>query len=188
MLVGRPGLSPVMVGRSAEVDRLARLLRDGAGTAIALVAGEAGVGKTRLVRELLDRVDPGTVVLAGQADPGALGRPFELFADAVDGAISGDDERMAAVTDRDRSTEERVSCAIEVVESLVTGVTHGLVVVFDDLHWADSESVAVFERLAEQELGGLLLIGTYRPDSLPRRHPFADVLRRLDRRHAVSHV
>jgi DNA-binding CsgD family transcriptional regulator len=93
------------------------------------------------------------------------------------------------VSDRDRSTEERVARAIEVVESLVgRDPSQGLVVVFDDLHWADSESVAVFERLAEREPGGLLLIGTYRPDSLTRRHPFAEVLRRLDRRHAVSHV
>src|SRR5690606_13259825 len=70
------------------------------------------------------------------------------------------------------------------------------VVVLGDLHWADSESVAVFERLAEprpRPPGGepdpaLLLVGTYRPDGLSRRHAAAEVLPRLDRRHSVTHV
>ena len=47
-------------------------------------------------------------------------------------------------------------------------------IVFDDLHWADSESVALFERLAEPGSGPRLLVGTYRPDALIRRHPIAE--------------
>src|SRR5882724_1508926 len=48
MLVGRTGLSPVMVGRAAELDRLAQLLGARRTPSIALVGAEAGVGKTRL--------------------------------------------------------------------------------------------------------------------------------------------
>ena len=59
---------------------------------------------------------------------------------------------------------------------------------FDDLHWADSESVALFERLAEPGSGPRLLVGTYRPDALHRRHPTAEMLPRLERRHAVTHL
>lgn len=73
MLVGRPGLSPVMVGRSAEIQRLARL-----------VGGDAGVGKTRLVRELIARLAEGTAVHARQADPGSAGPRLELLLDALE--------------------------------------------------------------------------------------------------------
>src|SRR5687767_6288559 len=66
MLVGRPGLSPVMVGRAAEIERLVHLVESGPPPAIALLGGEAGVGKTRLVRELIARLPQGTVVRAGQ--------------------------------------------------------------------------------------------------------------------------
>ena len=59
---------------------------------------------------------------------------------------------------------------------------------FEDLHWADSESLTLFERLAEPDGGRLLVVGTYRPDGLSRRHPAGDLLTRLERRHAVTNV
>src|SRR4051812_18746081 len=81
MLLGRPGLSPVMVGREAELHSLRQLLGNGAGTRLAMVSGEAGVGKTRLVRELA--ASASGVVLTGQASEGQ-GRPFSVFLDAVE--------------------------------------------------------------------------------------------------------
>ena len=51
------------------------------------MAGEAGIGKTRLVQELVRRAPAGTLVLAGQADPGTVGRPMELFLDAIAPAV-----------------------------------------------------------------------------------------------------
>src|SRR6478736_9604226 len=186
MLVGRPGLSPVMVGRAAEIERLGRLLEGGPAPAIALVGGEAGVGKTRLVRELIARLPEGTAVHAGQADPGSLGRPFELLLDALDVGRASTDERIAVLADRDLATEERLRIAAEVVRDLTSRTPS--VLVFDDLHWADSESVALFERLAEPGSGPRLLVGTYRPDALHRRPPTAELVPRLERRHAVTHV
>ena len=59
---------------------------------------------------------------------------------------------------------------------------------FEDLHWADLESLTVFEQLAEPGGGRLLVVGTYRPDGLSRRHPAAELLPRLERRHSVTHV
>ncbi len=93
-----------MIGRAAELDRLTQLMATGANRtpAVALIAGEAGVGKTRLVRELLDRVPSAVPVLAGQAEPGALGRPFELLLDALDSSPHADDDR-AAITERHRA-------------------------------------------------------------------------------------
>jgi DNA-binding CsgD family transcriptional regulator len=176
-----------MVGRAAELDRLVGLLGARSGSTVALVAGEAGIGKTRLVQELVKRVPAGTLVLAGQADPGTVGRPLELLLDALDGHISeSDPDLLAAVHDAGRPADERVRAGVDLVRRL-TADTTGLVV-FEDLHWADSESVTAFERLAEPASGRLLLVGTYRPTGLTRRHPASDALPRLDRRHSVTHV
>jgi DNA-binding CsgD family transcriptional regulator/tetratricopeptide (TPR) repeat protein len=200
-----------MVGRAVELDRLAALVGARPAPAVALVSGEAGIGKTRLVQELVRRAPAGTLVLAGQADPGTVGRPMELFLDAVDtaalgAAAAGDDGAdtddpdlsalAAAVRDADRTAEERVRAGVDLVRTL--GDRAGgdaTLVVFEDLHWADSESVTAFERLAEPPPPGapgagrsLVLVGTYRPDGLSRRHPAADAVPRLERRHRVTHV
>lgn len=175
-----------MVGRADELERLARLVDTGEPPAIALVGGEAGVGKTRLVRELIDRLPANMVVFAGQADPGSFGRPFELLLDALEAGNVHDDDRLPLLTDAERPADERVRLGMEIVRDLTR--TTPSMFVFDDLHWADSESVALFERLAEQGSGPCLLVGTYRPDALHRRHPTAEMLPRLERRHAVTHL
>jgi hypothetical protein len=53
MLAARTGPSPVMVGRAAELARLRELATATGDPAVALVSGEAGIGKTRLVAELV---------------------------------------------------------------------------------------------------------------------------------------
>src|SRR2546430_5221206 len=62
------------------------------------------------------------------------------------------------------------------------------VVIFDDLHWADAQSVALFERLAEYGSGPRGVVGTYRPEALSRRNPVAEVVPRLQRRRAGAHL
>jgi predicted ATPase len=68
MLAARTGLSPVMVGRAAELARLGELAATTGEPALALVSGEAGIGKTRLVAELVATLDPAAAVLAAQHD------------------------------------------------------------------------------------------------------------------------
>src|SRR5207244_830504 len=89
VLVARAGLSPVMVGRTSELERLRRLLTAAGGPQVALVSGEAGVGKTRLVSELLSGLPAGATVLSGQAEQGAMGRPYELLLEAVEDGVAG---------------------------------------------------------------------------------------------------
>lgn len=176
-----------MVGRSTELDRLTGMLGASRVPAVALVEGEAGIGKTRLIQELIARVPAGTLVLAGQADPGTVGRPMELFTDALAEACCDEHaDLLAVIRDPNRPADERVRAGVDLVERLTDGIT-GLVV-FEDLHWADSESLSVFERLAEPDRGRLLLVGTYRPDALSRRHPASELLPRLERRHSVAHI
>ena len=61
-------------------------------------------------------------------------------------------------------------------------------VIFEDLHWADSDSVGVFEQLAAMPLPGLTLVATYRPDELTSRLPGGEMLVRLERRRHVHQV
>ena len=174
MLAGRTGLSPVMVGRTSPLSRLTGLMASAPhDPAVALVVGEAGVGKTRLLRELVASLPPEVRVLAGQAEPGSLGRPFELALDALGlDAVPEADDRLEAVV---RASLERVGSGPAVI-------------VFEDLHWADAESLGVFERLASGTPPGTLLIGSYRSDELTRMLPAADLLVRLDRRRTVHHL
>jgi DNA-binding CsgD family transcriptional regulator/tetratricopeptide (TPR) repeat protein len=207
VLVGRTGLSPVMVGRAVDLDRLTALVGARPEPSVALVSGEAGIGKTRLVQELVRSAPAGTLVLAGQADPGTVGRPMEMYLDAVDVVtreVAGDDDTdadtglaalAAAVRDADRTAEERVRAGVDLVRALGERAGGPTLVVFEDLHWADSESINAFERLAEPSPPGasgagqsLVLVGTYRPDGLSRRHPAAEAVPRLERRHRVTHV
>ena len=163
-----------MAGRADELERLARLVDAGPGPAIALVGGEAGVGKTRLVRELIDRLPPGWSC--------SRARPIRARS-AARSSCSSTRSGPATPTTTTGSRAWSIpagrptsGCAWASRSCATSPRLAPSMVVFDDLHWADSESVALFERLAEQGSGPRLLVGTYRPDALHRRHPTAEML------------
>jgi DNA-binding CsgD family transcriptional regulator/tetratricopeptide (TPR) repeat protein len=187
MLVSRAGLSPVMVGRDPELAQLRRLAIEASKPTIALIGGEPGIGKTRLASEVIEAVRPATTLLLGQADQTSLGQPYQLLLDLVG---PGDRPELREPTsilrDGGRDPIERGRAAVELLRALA-GAGPTLLVV-DDLHLADPESLAVFEQLDEAVTGPLLLLGTYRPEELTRRHPLAEVLERLDRRRGVTHL
>ncbi|MFD1320697.1 ATP-binding protein [Micromonospora sonneratiae] len=180
----RGGASPVMIGRESELRRLAQLAA-AREPAVAIIAGEPGIGKTRLVHELLTTVPAETVVLVGQAEPGSLSRPYEVLLDAIDGRPASNEKQLADLADPQRSPVERLHTGLAILADLIGDSP--AVIVFEDLHWADSESAALFERIADQR-GPRLLIGTYRPDEVTRRQPVAGLLARMERRHTVTHV
>src|SRR3984885_2679934 len=80
-------ISPVFIGRKDELAALAQLLDRARAkdTGFAVISGEAGVGKTRLVRELTDRAaEAGFLVLTGQCvELGAEGLPLAPLVDAL---------------------------------------------------------------------------------------------------------
>jgi hypothetical protein len=207
MLAARTGLSPVMVGRAAELARLREVATLAGDPAVVLVTGEAGVGKTRLVAELVATLDPGTPVLAGQASQGAPGRPFQLLLEAVEPLVEGWDrvpERLtgreeplrlllgpvapalAGYADREYGQQELLRAAVALVRELLGDGR--AVLVFEDLHWADAESVALFGRLATTPDLPLLLVGTFRPEGVARRHPLVELLAELERQRQVTTV
>ena len=173
-----------MIGRARELRQLKRLAATQR-PQVAIVAGEPGIGKTRLVLELLSTLPDDVVTLVGRAEPGSLARPYEMLFDALEPRDDVDETALAALADPTRSPVERLHTALQIVTGLVGD--RPAVLVFDDLHWADSESAALFERIADQP-GARLLIGTYRPDEVTSRHPVAAVLSRLERRHGLTRV
>ena len=100
-------------------------------------------------RSCWTRLPPETTVLVGQAEPGSLGRPFELLLSAVDGR-DGVDPAVAGHPDRLVAAPRSSACAPDCRSA--TAIDHrrpAVVVSSRTLHWADSESIALFERIAD---------------------------------------
>jgi len=174
----------MMVGRDRELRQLSRLA-ESRRPHVAVVAGEPGIGKTRLINEFLGTLSGDLVVLVGHAEPGSLARPYEVLLDAVDGRFGVPEEQLVALADPTRSSVERLHIGLSIVDEIVDDQPS--VIVIEDLHWADSESAALFERMADQT-GPRLLVATYRPDEVTSRRPVAALLERLERSYTVTHV
>jgi class 3 adenylate cyclase/tetratricopeptide (TPR) repeat protein len=198
------------VGRDAELERLLdrwKLARAHA-PGIALVSGEPGIGKTRLCAEFGRRAhDEGALVLYGRCDEEPL-LPYQPFVEAmrryVGAAAPGElrhqaGPRAALLSRLLPDLGERLPGLAEVPHAdpqtdrlrlfdAVTGflaeIAHGttLVVVLDDLHWADHSTVSLLRHVLRRlDPCPLLLCGTYRDTELGRKHPFAGFLADLAR-------
>jgi len=177
MLSGRAGMSPIMVGRARPFAHLAGIVEaaevmTGDQPSVALVSGEGGIGKTRLVGELLATVPETTTTLVATAQPGSLGRPGDAVSSLVGdhGAATGDPEADAFDL---------------VAAALARGPA---VLVVEDLHWIDAASANAIDRIAQQRWPRLVVVGTYRPGELSRGQPGGELVLRLERRHAVEQV
>ena len=173
MLRGRSGLSPIMIGRHAPLARLLGLVEAAEvascdGPEIALVSGEAGVGKTRLLREFIDALPADVTVLTAQARPGSMGRPFDVIGQLVPDGV------------------DPAAAARELLERAVAqGRT---VLVVEDLHWADADSVHFVEQISMLTLPQLVIVGTYRGNDLSRKAPGGELVLRLERQHTVEQI
>jgi predicted ATPase len=198
--------SPVLVGRDAEVAQLrAALERAAAGQpAVVVVAGEAGVGKTRLVGELLRDADGlGAVALAGgclDVGEGVLAyapivealRPLAgaLDSEELERVLGGARAELARLVPELGPTaggEQAAPLAPTRLFELLLGVLHRLaergpvLLVVEDLHWADQSIRDLLGFLVRNLRGGVALVLTYRSDELHRRHPLRPFLAELDR-------
>src|SRR5215212_4116125 len=176
MLSGRVGMSPVMVGRARPYARLAGIIdvadvMTSEQPAVALVSGEPGIGKTRLVRELVESLPTRVTTIGIIAQPGSMGRPLDAVTGLVDPSFTSDD-LATAVSDL-------------VGEAVAKGPT---VLVVEDLHWIDTASANLIDRIAQQPWPNLVIISTYRPNDLSRGQPGGELVLRLERRHSVEQV
>jgi len=207
-----------LIGRAVELTYLVRLLKDalsGRG-ALVVLAGDAGIGKTRLAAEIVRHA-------ADQRARTALGRcaeaenslallPFGQILETVTASMS-DGELRAAVGDEAVHLAKvlpllrrRLSGIPEghplppaaERQALLAGITtflrraagdQGLVLLLDDLQWADETTLACLEYLAEQltELP-VLVLGTARSAGLEPGRPLAYSWERLHRLRLWNHL
>lgn len=204
-----------MVGRDEELASLLDAVDAGrhGDSRIVLVRGEAGIGKSRLVSDLAERARrrEGTVVATGSCvDLGPLGAPFtsvRRLLHELAGAVGVDELARAAGSRRVRATLARlvpeldagdeappatgadyVAEAIErVLENLSTRLH--LLLILEDLHWADDATRSLLRTLAATLRGSrLTLVLTYRSDDVGRGHPLRDVVADLESRRGVSTI
>ncbi|MBV9830095.1 MAG: AAA family ATPase [Marmoricola sp.] len=202
-------VSPRFVGRTEELDHLLRTadeVRAGS-TASCLVAGEAGVGKSRLVAELAQRLESdGWRVLTGRCvELGGDGLPLAPLADVL---------RTLALTTTPEQLDDFLGAArrelvwllpdlagaapdgggaspaqlLELVLGVVArvGRDRPLLLVVEDLHWADRSTLELVAFLTRALQGtSVLLVMTYRSDELHRTHPFRPLLTTWERGRSV---
>jgi DNA-binding CsgD family transcriptional regulator/tetratricopeptide (TPR) repeat protein len=149
---------------------LAKVLETHTGQLV-LVRGEAGVGKSALVRRFCEEQCPPTRILWGACE--ALFTPYAL-GPFLDVARSTGGELAELVAGGGRPHAVLAALAREVTVRTPT------VLVIEDLHWADEATLDVL-RLLGRRFAGIraLVLATYRDDELDRGHPLRVVLGEL---------
>ena len=149
-----------LVGRERELARLRGWLAElGEGRGrLVLLAGEAGIGKSRLARELVAlALAQGLAVAFGRASKEA-GAPVLWPWREVMRSL-GTSLELSSVTEQPRP-EDRFRVVDEVSTAVLAAAGAGLVIVLDDAHWADHSSVLVLRHLADRlhEVPVLLIV------------------------------
>ncbi len=199
------------VGRDREMGKLAAALervRTGA-AAVALIAGEPGIGKTRLVHEFCrGAVDQhSAVVLSGGCHDGDVvaNAPFveafsawarQLDPDTLRDRLGPEGPVVARLVPAMRTIlptleeprpvppEAETARVRDSLSQVVLRISadRPVVLVLDDLHWADVATVGMLRALARAtRSAAVMIVGTYRDTDLDRRHPFAEALGILHR-------
>lgn len=207
-------LCPTLVGRDQQLFVLedALLAAQRGESRFVAVGGEAGVGKTRLVTELAKRARAlGCQVLWGACSEVELPLPYLPIVEALGNYISGEDpERLAAALGGARRELAQLfpqladepsagggepgQAKLRLFEAVVALLAipareHGLVLVLEDVHWADAATRELLDHLARRLTNTRsLLVVTYRDDELDRRHPLRPLLQTWRRSGVVEVV
>jgi predicted ATPase len=205
------------VGRTQELARLRELLARAAHgePLVALIGGEAGIGKTRLVEQLAATASQqGVRVLRGGCVPlGGEGLPFAPVVEALHGlageldpteleAVAGPARAELArlLPDLGWSGEAAAGAAVAGASQgrlfeLLLGVVQRLAAsapllwVMEDLHWADRSTRDLVAFLAASlRSGRMLVVLTFRSDELDRLHPLRGLLGELARNRRVRRL
>jgi predicted ATPase len=202
------------VGRTQELARLRGLLARAAGgePLLVLLGGEAGVGKTRLAEQFAAAAqEQGARVLVGGCVPlGEEGLPFAPVVQALRGlADQLDPAELQAVAGPARAELARLLPDLAwgreaAAGTAVAGAGQGrlfelllgvvlrlaasapLLLIMEDLHWADRSTRDLLAYLATSlRSGRVMVVGSFRNDELDRRHPLRGLLGELARNRRV---
>ena len=207
----------VFVGRDAELAELDVEWEtpNAIGARMVLISGEPGIGKSRLAAQFAAAVhERGATVLFGRCDEEVL-RPYQPFAEALSSYLRvfpADQLQYRLgrfVTELGRLVPElgdrvpglaqpRWSDAdaerfrlFEAVAAFLMELRRGapVLLVLDDLHWADRATLLLLRHLARHaDLTGLVVLATCRDESVSLSTPFAETLIALDREQSVSRI
>ncbi len=201
--MAKNALCPVLIRRDDELaaleDALLAARRDE--SRFVVLAGEAGIGKTRLATEIAREArELGCTVLAGGCSDAELALPYLPFVEAIGNYLDDVDQGQLAETigpgiaelgqlfpqlargaapDGSPDPGQAKLRLFEAVVSLlaVPARERTLLLVVEDVHWADASTRELLDYLARRlvDLPSLILV-TYRSDEINRRHPLLPVL------------
>jgi class 3 adenylate cyclase/tetratricopeptide (TPR) repeat protein len=201
--MSRGPLCPVLVRREDQLAALedALLSAHRSEGRFVLLAGEAGIGKTRLAIELAGSARRlGSAVLWGGCSEAELALPYLPFVEAIGnhlneegvGAVAGrlgpERRELAQLfpqlagengAPREGDPEQAKLRLFEAIVSLLEApaAERGLVLVIEDVHWADESSRELLDHLARRLKRRAMILATYRSDELHRRHPLLPLVR-----------
>jgi DNA-binding SARP family transcriptional activator/tetratricopeptide (TPR) repeat protein len=205
------GVSPrrsAFVGRDPELELLLRCARQR--RRLALISGDPGTGKTRLIFELGEVASSeGVSVLYGRCQQEPLA-PYEPFVQALRehvarvGAaavapLAGEElarllPELRIAQPRQPAGELAEAARLRLFEGIRATLEHAarhqpVMLVLDDLHWADSSTVALLAHLARAKINGpVTFIGAYRPGDVTRDQPLIGTLAELEREREAATI
>ena len=216
--IGVPKPAEPLVGRAPELARLeAKLAEAGAGHGgIVVLTGEPGIGKTRLAERFAAQAREGTaLVLWGQCYEGEVSPPYGPWAEVLSSYAStagagrlrellgAGAPPLARLVPQVRAALPETPAAAplspdeerfrlhDAVAQFFLAIAHEqpVVLVLDDLHWADRDSLRLLRHIARfANRTRLLLVGTYRDVEVDRRDPLAETLAILQHETDYAHL
>lgn len=144
---------------------------------LTLVAGETGIGKTRLVQQILDQVTlSGGIVLQGRCYEFNRAIPYQAIHDAMQNYLA------SLPPDKRPTLSDDLLMDFEQILMVVRQAwPDGMAIFLDDLQWADADTIDLLQYLVRRLVHApCWLIGAYRPEETHPHHPLIHLIQSLE--------